>query len=188
MPLSESATREPVHTRQVVCRGYHRADGLWDVEGHLTDTKTYDFDTQYRGLVHAGEPVHEMWIRLTLDDELVIRDVTAVMDHNPFPTCPAITPNFSRIKGLSIKPGFHAKLRELLGGVEGCTHLVEMMGPVATTAFQTIYPYRERLRRQTGEKSARRPGARPPLLDTCHSFSSRGVIVKEIWPEFYKGD
>jgi hypothetical protein len=187
MPLSPPVPRDPIHTRQVICHGFRRADGLWDIEGHLTDTKTYEFDTQYRGHVPAGEPVHEMWIRLTLDDELVIRDVEAAMDHNPFPTCPAVTPNFARLKGLSIKPGFHAKLRDLLGGVEGCTHLVEMMGPVATTAFQTIYPYRERLRKERGDPPSRAAGARPRLLDTCHSFSSQGPIVKQLWPDFYKG-
>ena len=91
----------------------------------------------------SGTPVHEMWLRLTVDDELVIRDVEAVTDHSPFPICRGITGNFARLKGLSIRPGFHAKVKELLGGVEGCTHLVEMLGPVATTAFQTIYPYRD---------------------------------------------
>ena len=28
------------------CTGYRRADGLWDVEGHLTDVKTYAFYQQ----------------------------------------------------------------------------------------------------------------------------------------------
>ena len=61
----------PAH---IECRGFRRADGLWDIEGHLTDTKTYDFDTQFRGTVASGAPVHEMWLRLTVDDDLVIRE------------------------------------------------------------------------------------------------------------------
>ena len=189
MPLSPSAPREPIHTRRVICNGFHREDGLWDVEGHLVDTKTYDFDSQYRGTVTSGTPVHQMWLRLTIDDDLVIQDVEAVTDDSPFPpVCPTITGNFARLKGLSLRPGFHNKVREILGGVEGCTHLVEMLGPVATTAYQTIYPYRERLRRQRGESPA--PGAvnRPRFIDTCHGWSAKGEIVRQLYPDFYSGD
>ena len=39
MPLSPAPPRQPVHDRRVRCQGYRRADGLWDIEGHLTDTK-----------------------------------------------------------------------------------------------------------------------------------------------------
>ena len=187
MPLSPPTEREPIHTRTVVCRGFRRADGLWDIEGHLTDTKAYDFDSQFRGLVSSGTPVHQMWIRLAVDDELIIRDVEAVTDHAPFPICGGITGNFARLKGLSIKPGFHIKVRELLGGVEGCTHLVEMLGPVATTAFQTIYPYRERLRRERGEPAAKNNRG-PRLVDTCHGWSSKQAVVKQLYPDFYSGD
>jgi hypothetical protein len=186
MPLSPpSVPREPIHTRHVVCHGYRRADGMWDIEGHLTDTKAYDFSSQFRGTVHSGEPVHQMWIRLTVDDNLVIREVEAQTDHSPFPICGGITGNFARLKGISIRPGFHLKVRELLGGVEGCTHLVEMLGPVATTAFQTIYPYRERLRRERGETAA--TPRRVSLLNTCHGWSSKGEVVKELYPELYNG-
>ena len=40
MPLSAPAARERLHTRQIECHGYRRADGLFDIEGHSTDTKT----------------------------------------------------------------------------------------------------------------------------------------------------
>ncbi|HUB94825.1 MAG TPA: DUF2889 domain-containing protein [Stellaceae bacterium] len=188
MPLSQPFSRDPVHTRTIVCSGFHRKDGLWDIEGHLVDVKTYDFNTQYRQVV-SGEPVHQMWLRLTIDDELVIRDVEAVTDHSPFPICPAVTANFARLKGMSIRPGFNTKVRELLGGIEGCTHLVEMIGPVATTAYQTIYPYRDKLRRERGETapSAPQPARRPRFLNTCHGWSSTGPIVKQLYPDFYDG-
>ena len=67
MPLSPAAPRQHIHTRIVDCRGYRRADGLWDIEGHITDVKTYDFGNHFRGAIAAGTPVHDMWVRLTLD-------------------------------------------------------------------------------------------------------------------------
>jgi hypothetical protein len=188
MPLSPQSSRELIHTRHVDCRGYRRADGLWDIEGHLTDVKSYAFESQDRGAVPAGEPVHDMWVRLTLDDELVIGAIEAVTDRSPFAMCGAITVNFQRLKGLAIRAGFLGRVRELLGGIEGCTHLVELMGPVATTAFQTIYPYRDRLRRQQGGKELAPPaGKRPALLGTCHAFASDSPVVERLWPDFFTG-
>lgn len=188
MPLSPAAVaREHLHTRQVDCRGYLRADGLWDIEGHLTDVKTYAFDTAFRGDVPTGEPVHEMWVRLTVDDRMVIHDIEAVTDKSPFPICPAVAPNFVRLKGLRISPGFLSEVRKLLGGTQGCTHLVELMGPLATTAFQTIYPYRERQKRLQGADTTLKPGRKPPLLDSCHAFAGDSEVVKKFWPEFYTG-
>ena len=58
MPLSPPVEREPIHTRKVTCRGYLRQDGLWDVEGHMTDQKSYAYPNDYRGQIEAGEPVH----------------------------------------------------------------------------------------------------------------------------------
>ena len=63
MPLSPPQPREHMHTRDITCTGYRRADGLWDIEGHLTDTKTYAFTNDERGEVPPGVPVHEMRIR-----------------------------------------------------------------------------------------------------------------------------
>ena len=104
MALPEPVERELIHERDVECRGYRRADGLWDIEGHLIDTKTYDFENQDRGTVEAGTPVHDMWIRLTIDDKFLVRDVIAVTDQGPFSICADITPNFQRLKGLKIGP------------------------------------------------------------------------------------
>ncbi|HLJ62647.1 MAG TPA: DUF2889 domain-containing protein [Stellaceae bacterium] len=188
MPLSSpTVPREHIHTRAIDARGYLREDGLWDVEAHLTDVKTYPFDNHFRGVLAPGQPVHEMWIRLTLDDRLFIHEIEAVTDASPYAICPAITDNFKRLKGLSIRPGFTGKVRELLGGTEGCTHLVELMGPLATAAYQTIYPYRERKRREGAKSPSPKPGRKPHLIDTCHAFAADGEVVKRYWPDFYTG-
>ena len=194
MPLSDPAPREHFHTREVECRGFLRDDGLWDIEGHMTDRKTYSFPSDERGTVEAGTPVHDMWIRITVDDALEIKAIEAVTDAAPFGMCPAITPNFQRLVGLSIRPGFMPRVKQLLGGVHGCTHLVELMGPVATTAFQTVSSSRARERRKARglassppPKRDDQPRRRPRLLDTCHSFASDSPVVKRNWPEFYTG-
>ncbi len=181
MPLSRAVSREPIHRRQIDCSGFRREDGLWDIEGHLVDTKTYAFKNEHRGEVEAGEPIHQMWLRLTVDDEMTIQAVEAATDHSPFAVCPAILPNFQRLKGLKIARGFNGKVAEMLGGVEGCTHHVELIGRLATVAFQTIFPYRNRMAAAEG----RNPDAsrKPRLLNTCHAFAENGEIAKRLWGE-----
>src|SRR5690625_7449801 len=94
MPLSEPAARQLLHHRQYDFRGYRRDDGLWDIEGRIVDTKNYDFDNQHRGRIAAGTPIHDMQVRLTLDDALLIHDLEAVTDASPFSLCPGIASNY----------------------------------------------------------------------------------------------
>ena len=185
MPLSSSADREPIHTRTVECRGYRRTDGLWDIEGHLTDVKAYPFTNDFRGTIEPGEPLHDMWLRITVDDSLTITAAEAVTDNGPYHLCGDITPNFQRLVGLPIRAGFTRKVREAIGGVHGCTHLVELLGPMATTAFQTVFPILHRERIERGEHT---PSGRPALLNSCHAYASDSEIVKRYWPDAYTGD
>jgi hypothetical protein len=87
MSLSPAVAREAFHTRRIHCQGYRREDGLWDIEGTLTDTKSYAYDSTDRGRVEAGEPVHHMHLRLTVDDDLTVQEVEAATEAGPFTIC-----------------------------------------------------------------------------------------------------
>lgn len=204
MPLPPPVPREHLHTRTVTCQGFLRQDGLWDIEGHIVDVKTYGFDNEWRGRVEAGTPVHEMWIRLTLDDRMEIKEVAASTDNSPFRACPDILPNFQRLAGLRIGAGFTREVRARLGGPEGCTHIVEMLQQVATVAYQTMVAERaKKLRQQqkaidaesrivtgnAGDEAPApdRPKRRPMVVDTCHIWRADGPLVKKYTPEFYTG-
>jgi hypothetical protein len=181
-PLSAPTVRERLHTRLYDFGGYAREDGLWDIEGRMTDTKTYAFKNRHRGEVQAGEALHDMWIRLTIDEEFVVRDIEAATAAGPFAICPAVAPNFKRMIGERLGRGWRQNVRERLGGVEGCTHLTEMLQAMATVAYQTLYPV---LAKKAAENP--RPG-KPPMLDSCHALRSDGEVVKAQWPEHYTGD
>lgn len=190
MPLSPPVERQLVHDRTVVCRGWRRADGLWDIEGHLVDTKTYGFPNEYRGFIEPGQPIHDMWLRLTIDRDMTVVAVDAVTDSGPFPICPDIVPNFQRLVGLGIGGGWRRAVRERLGGAEGCTHLVELLGPMATTAYQTIFGERSRERREAEARGEApppdAPGRKPALLNTCHAFAEDSPVVARLWPAWYR--
>ncbi|WP_417783114.1 DUF2889 domain-containing protein [Terasakiella pusilla] len=182
MPLSTPAARKHVHTRAVTFTGYEREDGLFDIEGHLVDTKTYSFPNQDRGEIKAGEPIHNMRLRLTVDEEMIVRAVEAVLDDSPFNLCCTITPAFKVLEGMLIGPGWNRRVREKLGGTKGCTHLVEMLAPIATATYQTLYP----ILKQRREAQPEDERDKPSMIDGCHVMDSSGPLIKERWPEYYK--
>lgn len=188
MPLSKPVPRKALHRRSIICDGYQRDDGLWDIEGRMEDIKHYPFDNKFRGKVPPGEPLHEMYIRLTLDDDLVVREVEARMDHFPFDGCPDITVDYGKLAGVKIGIGWRRAIRERLGGRLGCTHLTELLPVLATVAIQTLMPVIMKRRREAAEAEGKAPEkTRPPMLDSCHSWASDGPNVKEFAPDFYTG-
>ena len=113
MSLSKpSHNRELIHQRHIECQGYRRDDGLWDIEGHLVDTKTYSFPNHDRGEITSGEPIHEMWLRLTVDEDFIIRGVEALTDYGPYRICPDATHSFDELKGIQIRPGWRKEINK----------------------------------------------------------------------------
>ena len=122
MPLPPApVAREHAHTRSVTCRAYQREDGLFDVEGRMTDTKPYDIDNRDRGgQIKAGEAIHDMSIRLTIDLDFNIHQVEAVIDHSPFNICPIIAERFKRLEGEQIAAGWNSKVKTI--EIDGANH------------------------------------------------------------------
>jgi hypothetical protein len=159
---AESLERRLIHLRSYEFRGYSRSDGLWDIEGALRDTKTDALPNAWRGTIPAGEAIHDMWIRLTVDVDLVVRDIAAVTKRSPYEICPEATAGMSSVKGLAIGPGWRRNLNERLGGARGCTHHLEMLYAIGTVAIQTLYSVRRE-----------RPNAqvsKPLRLQSCYAL------------------
>jgi hypothetical protein len=178
MPLSPAVDREPIHHREITLRGYRRADGLFDIEAELGDTKSYAFTTEERGQINPGERIHGMSMRLTVDENYLIVGCEADMRDTPYGICPTAAPNFARLAGLSIGRGFIKAANERIGGTEGCTHLRELLAQMATVAFQTIAPLKMKI---DGESIV------STVLNTCLAHAADGSLVKRRWPALYTG-
>jgi hypothetical protein len=120
MPLSDPSERELLHLRDTALRGYRRSDGLYDVEARLIDRKTYSFPNEDRGQIDAGEALHDMWVRVTVDGDLLIHASEASTEQGPFSICPRGAETFPRLSGLKIGAGFLKAANERLRGVAGC--------------------------------------------------------------------
>ena len=176
LPVTE-VERELTHTRRVRYEGYKRADGLWDIEGHLTDIKNHDYALK-TGVRRAGQPVHSMWLRLTIDRRLNVVAACASSEVVPYPGgCETIAPEYRRLVGLNLAKDFRKNVKALFGGVRGCTHITEMLGGMPTAAIQTF----------AGEmREEREDGAKPFQLDQCHALDTTGETVRKWYPKWYR--
>lgn len=166
------------HQRRIDSKGYLRSDGLWDIEATLLDVKTYDVLRDFDGvLVPTGAPFHDFTFRITVDDTFLIRDVSVEMDRFPFPNCSGAAVSFQKLVGSRIGSGWNAWVRKEFKGVAGCTHLLELLPVLATTAFQTMWqPLSEKYPKHV-------KGALKGLINSCHGWSEDGPVAQKLKKE-----
>ena len=176
LPIPE-VERELTHTRRVRYEGYKRADGCWDIEAHLSDVKNHDYQLK-TGVRRAGQPIHDMWLRLTIDRAFNVVDATASADAVPYPGgCETAAPEYRKLIGLNLLKSFRKQVKLLLGGVRDCTHLTEMLAGMPTAAIQSF----------AGEaREEREDGTRPFQLDQCLALETSGETVKKWYPRWHK--
>jgi hypothetical protein len=162
-------------------RGFQRDDGLFDIEGRITDRKTHDFSPdQGERLVPAGDALHDMWIRLVIDEDMRVHDALAVTDAHPYRPCPEASAAVAGLKGLSIVGGWTKAVNERMGGARGCTHQKELVVALASAAFQTLTSNRQTKPTKVDA------GGRPVKLDSCYAYSTEREIVMKRWPAFHR--
>ncbi len=182
MPDGSPATnREELHFRRIDMRGYRRDDGFFEVEGRVTDRKPFDFVPGGVGeTVPATAPIHDMGVRLVFDADMVVHDVSTFTDAAPYPVCHAGGLALNTLKGVRIGNGWNKAVRSRLGGARSCTHLMELLIPLATTAFQTM---------STERRDRPEPldaNGRPKKIDSCYAYAAHHEPVRKRWPAFHQ--
>jgi hypothetical protein len=181
MPLPPPPVpRSLAHTRRLRFEAYKRADDLWDLEAHLTDVKPFDYRLS-SGVRAAGQPVHDMWIRLTVDRRLNVVDALILTEAMPYPgACSAVAPDYARqLAGLNLARGFRESVRERFAAVAGCTHLNEILAQFPTAAIQAL----------AGERVDNEDdGSKPFQLDHCHALDTRGETVRRYYPRWHRNE
>ncbi len=181
MPLpTPVGSRTLTHRRNIQFESYARADGFYDIEAHLCDVKPVDYVLS-TGVRPAGTPIHDMWIRLTLDAGFRIVEAVARTEAMPYPgVCERITPDYGKLVGLNLLKGFRKAVHDLFAHVKGCTHLNEMLLQFPSAAIQARSA--ERLDNEDG------PGGTQPFqLDQCHALDTHGEVAERYYPKWYRG-
>ena len=175
MPLSTpTVARTPQHIRQVNYHSFERADGLWDIEGELIDTKAIDVPrVNGEGMRKAGEPIHHMLIRVTVDPQLVVHAIEAQMDAHPVQGCPGALDAMQRMVGCSMARGWRKAIETNLAGIAGCTHMRELLQNMATAAFQSIV-----------SAFSTNPDQPPAYVGRCTGWDFNGPAVAQYFPKF----
>jgi Protein of unknown function (DUF2889) len=180
MPLSQPVARLEVHHRIIDMHAYAREDGLYDIEAHLVDTKPFDFvRLSSPHPVPAGTALHDLWIRMTVDSDYTVQAIEAASDITPHGICKEAENTLSVLVGERLVRGWSAKVKERLRGAASCTHLMEMLIPLATTALQGIRGADpKRLEKSSG------PDAEVKL-DSCYAYGRSRDVVRRLWPQHY---
>lgn len=170
------------HVRNIEAQAFEREDGLWDIDTRITDTKTR-VSHLASGDRPPGDPIHDLWLRITINTSLTIVDVDAVSDAVPYPGyCNTIGPAYKKLIGLNLMRGFRKELRERLAGIEGCTHLTELAGVLPTAAIQAfagdVLP--------TGDTGSGVDMTQVPFqLDRCQALRRDGPAVEKYYPRWH---
>lgn len=181
MPLTTPVPRREIHHRVIEMRAYAREDGLYDVEARLVDRKPFPFERlSAPDPIPSGEPLHDLCIRMTVDGDRVVQKIEAASLVTPWPLCKEAEETLSLLVGERIARGWAKTVKERLRGATSCTHLMEMLVPMATVALQGmsgIQPNRLQSLINDGAKSK---------LDSCYAYGRQRDVVKVLWPSSYE--
>lgn len=183
MPLPPpELPREPLHTRSIRVNTYVREDGQWDLEAELIDVKAYDFPVRGGASTHrAGDPIHHMHLRVTIDDTFTITAAIADYDAAPYnENCTAIAPDYRNLIGMNLLRNFRQVVKDRFGKTAGCSHMTELSYVLPTVAIQTMANKR-RKEQLAPEQQTRRPFQ----LEGCHALRLDGPVVQELYPKWY---
>ena len=178
--LSKPVKRDLSHNRTIKGKGYKREDGLWDIEVFLVDSKTYSYENMHRGYISAGEPLHDMAVRLTIDDRKKIIEIEAVIGSSPYNVCPQAVKNCQKLKGEFIESGFNRMVIKTLGADRGCRHISDLLAHAATIAYQTLW--KEKAAKIKGKNKISLEEAKSigkKFENSCYAFKKDGEVYNQ---------
>jgi len=182
MPLTNPAGRREIHQRSIDMKAFARDDGLFDIEARLVDRKPFPFFRIERAeAIPPGEPLHDLSIRMTIDREFVVRAIEASSDTTPYSLCREAEATLAPLLGARVAAGWSSRVKSTLRGAASCTHLMEMLLPMATTALQAVHGLKRENNAVPYDAKAM-----APRMDSCYAYSRERSVVKIHWPELYR--
>jgi hypothetical protein len=169
--MSENEAPKALHRRSINHQTWQHEDGALEIESRLIDSKAYDTQIGFNRPLPAGEPVHDMTIRILLGRDGVIRDITLRMDSAPFDICPEVIGRFEDLRGASMGRGWNNFLSMRFNGAGGCRHLVDLLRGMGTVVFQSAHG-----KSWTPESLER-------MADSCHAFRQGGPVMVRLSDE-----
>ena len=168
-----AAPRRLLHLRRITCEAFEREDGLLDVEGLLIDTKPTPLQLVTGRRIDPDSAIHRMRVRLTVNRDRWIVAASAHSEAHPHLECEEAEAAYHKLVGLRIEPGFTRQVKQLFRGEAGCTHISELIPPMATTLFQVLWA--------DGDFASPDAAASSPV-GACHGLRLDGQVVRTYFP------
>jgi len=178
MQFMNPSKGKKLHTRKIEVSTSEYDGQRIIVEGFLKDVRFQDSHT-INGETFPDGVIHHMMIRLLVNcSNLLIEDVDVDLLSVPRDECRETINCLAPVKGLTITKGFTSKVKKLVGGKKGCTHLVELLLAMAPAAIQGFAAYQ-----------SQKPSSPDPahtrmiyhfLLNTCHVWREDGPLAESL--------
>ena len=124
----------------------------------------------------AGQAMHSMWLRFTVDRTATIVSALAATDAGPYgAACGTVAPDYSQLAGVRVGRGYRDAIRKLFGRTAGCTHMNELAGVMGSAVMQALW-----------EVMTQDSDERPYAIDGCHALKASGEQVKQFFPKWYR--
>ncbi|MDA8125464.1 MAG: DUF2889 domain-containing protein [Deltaproteobacteria bacterium] len=174
-----------IHTRKIEIATYAYDGQRILVEGLLRDDRFQDSYLLSCEKLPRGV-VHHMTIRLLVNcANLMIEDVDVQMDTVPGgDACRETLDSLAPLKGLTITRGFMVKVKKLVGGVKGCTHLVELIQTMAPAVIQGLGTYQALKPAPFNPERAKK--FVQYLINTCHTWRDGGPFVEKFTTKIHE--
>ena len=181
MALPTAASeRQLKHSRSIDVQIYARGNGLWEVDAHITDVRPVATQ-MVNGMLPAGQPIHDMLLRLVVDERFNIVEAGAQTTAMPYPgQCGAYGDIYGRLVGLNLMRGFRQAVKERVGGAQACTHITELVQVLPTAVVQAF----------AGDvidtRGASADSQQPFQIDRCHALRADSPTVRTYYPRWYR--
>lgn len=181
MALPTAASdRQLKHRRSIEVQIYARGNGLWEVDAHIADVRSRE-TRMATGMLPAGQPIHDMLLRLVVDERFNVLEAGAQTSAMPYPgECNSYGDLYGRLVGLNLMKGFRHAVKERLGGVQGCTHITELTQVLPTAVVQAFAGEVIDTRGDSAEST------QPFQIDRCHALRADGRAVQTYYPRWYR--
>jgi hypothetical protein len=175
-----AAGKSPIHRRRISISTYPLEGLRVLVEGWLHDERMVPIYRHWDSRPRHEGPIHGLCLRLLVGGyPLAVEDAEAEMPITPNSLCDTAQDSVKKLIGLEIRSGYSERVRDIMGGAAGCTHLTHLavvMGPAALHGFWTFYAQNPR----PAPKTLDQVEGLEYLLNSCHLWTPDGPYVTEL--------
>lgn len=177
MKLLDECTQAKIQNRTIDISSFECGDDFIVVCGELHDRRLVPTVT-LEGEPRPPTSVHHMRICMKVSTRtLTIDDIEAELTAIPHEECAEMHRTLSRIRGLTLSPGFTRNVKNQLGGRSGCIHLTTLLLAMAPAAIQGFWVHNDR---KPGRRRVSRELMEKYLIDTCKVWRREGPLVKKV--------